>query len=189
MRLPLKFQGATQIGKFFALAAACAGFATGCGPSSDFNSALAKAKAGDLQAQVDVGMMYLEGKSVTMNSTEGLNWIKQAALKGHPAAQRTYGMLLRVAPPGSGKPEQAREWLEMAANQNDAPAQVEMANMLGLSTPPHEFVEAMKWALIAEKNGATNAAQVIKLIEAQMSATQIAEARSKASAFKPEAGK
>lgn len=154
-----------------------------CGPASDFKATLAKAKAGDPQAQLDVGLMYLHGKSVTLNSSEGLNWIKQAALKGHPAAQRTYGAMLRVAPPGMGTPEQAREWLEKAARQHDALAQLELASMLGAPNPPNDFVEALKWALLAEKNGATNAPTIRKLIEPQLSASEISQARAKAEAF------
>lgn len=65
---------------FLALLAAAA-LVTGCGPSGPFKAALEKAKTGDLQAQMEVGQMYLEGRDVKQDSTEGLSWIKQAAQK------------------------------------------------------------------------------------------------------------
>ena len=162
---------------------AAAALVTGCGPSSTFKATLAKAKAGDPQSQMEVGQMYLEGRDVKQDGAEGLSWIKQAALKGFPPAERTYGMILRVGPTGTGNVEQGRQWLEKAAHHGDVRAQMELAGILGLFTPPFEYVEAMKWALIAENHGATNAAVVKKMLEANMSATDVARARAKAAEF------
>lgn len=162
---------------------AAASLLLGCGPSSNFKTALARANAGEPEAQLEVSLMYLRGNGVKQNDTEGANWCKQAAFKGLPAAQRTYGMMLRDGAAVNRNPAQGREWLEKAANQNDVPAQMELAGTLGLFAPPFEFVEAMKWVLIAEKNGATNAPAIKKLIEPQMSATELSQARTKAAEF------
>ena len=156
---------------------------TACGPSSDFKATLTKAKAGDSQAQLDVGLLYLRGTAVSQSDTEGVNWVKQAAQSGLAAAQRTYGLMLRDGAGANRNPAQGREWLEKAAHQNDAAAQAELAGMLGVFSPPFEPIEAMKWALLAEKNGATNGAALQKIIAVQLTASQLAEARSKASEF------
>jgi TPR repeat protein len=156
---------------------------TGCGPTSKFKSTLEKARSGDPQAQLEVGQMYLEGRDVKLDGAEGLNWVKQAAQKGLPAAERTYGMILRVAPTGVGTAGQARQWLEKAANKGDVQAQTELASMLGLFSPPYDYVEAMKWLLIAERNGSTNAAALMNQMVGLMSAAEKSQARIRAEAF------
>ncbi len=147
---------------------AAAGPVTGCGPSSTFKATLAKAKAGDPQAQIEIGQMYLEGRDVKQDGAEGLNWIKQAALKGFPPA---------------GNVEQGRQWLEKAAHHGDTLAQIELAGIHGLFLPPFDYVEAMKWVLVAEKGGATNTPAIKKMLEAQMSASEVAKARARADEF------
>jgi TPR repeat protein len=159
---------------------------TGCGPTSKFKSTLEKAKSGDPQAQMEVGQMYLEGRDVKLDGAKGLNWIMQAAQKGLPAAERTYGLILRVAPTGGGTAGQARQWLEKAAAKGDVIAQVELGSMLGLSNPPFEYVEAMKWLLIAERSGATNATAMVQAVSGKMSPAEISQARAKAAAFEKE---
>ena len=156
---------------------------TGCGPTSNFKSTLEKAKGGDPQAQLEVGQMYLEGRDVKLDGAEGLKWVKQAAQKGLPAAERTYGLILRVAPTGVGTAVQARQWLEKAAAKGDVIAQIELGSMLGLSNPPFEYVEAMKWLLIAERSGATNAPALVQLVSGRMSPAEISQARIRAEAF------
>ena len=127
--------------------------------------------------------MYLEGKGVKQSDAEGTRWCKDAAQQGYAPAQRTYGTMLMIGGAVNRNRAQGREWLEKAARQNDALAQAELAGTLGLFQPPFEFVEALKWAILAEKNGATNAPTLRKLIEPQMSASEISQARSKAADF------
>jgi len=135
---------------------------------------------------MEVGQMYLEGRDVKLDGAKGLNWIMQAAQKGLPAAERTYGLILRVAPTGGGTAGQARQWLEKAAAKGDVIAQVELGSMLGLSNPPFEYVEAMKWLLIAERSGATNATAMVQAVSGKMSPAEISQARAKAAAFEKE---
>ena len=155
----------------------------GCGPSSGFKAALEKARAGDPQAQVEVGLMYLAGADVKESETEALNWHKQAAQKGFPAGQREYGRRLRDGIGGGRNLAGAREWFERAAVANDVAAQTDLAVLVGIDTQPPELVEALMWALLAEKNGATNGAALQKIIAVQMTASQLAEARRKAAEF------
>lgn len=156
---------------------------SGCS-SSEFKSAKKRAEAGEAQAQFDVAIMYLEGKATKQSDAEGVKWCRKAADQGFAPAERFYGMLLRD---GGGSLNrniaQARIWLEKAANKGDVQAQIELASMLGLFSPPYEYVEAMKWLLIAERNGSTNAAALINLMGGQMSAAEKSQARIRAEAF------
>ena len=156
---------------------------TGCGPSSEFKAVLAKAKSGDPQAQVEIGLLYLTGTGVKESEREALNWHKQAALKGLPAGQREYGRRLRDGIGGVRNLAAARDWLEKAANANDIEAQTDLASLIGTYNQPPEYVEAMKWLLIAEKAGSAAAPIIIKSIAGQMSAIELSQARSKAAEF------
>ncbi len=183
MKIPARPPRSRPSATCFLAFLAAAALITGCGPSSTFKATLAKAKAGDPQAQMEVGQMYLDGRDVKQDGAEGLSWIKQAALKGFPPAERTYGMILRVAPPPGGNVEQGRQWLEKAAHHGDTLAQIELAGIHGLFSPPFDYVEAMKWVLIAEKGGATNTPAIKKMLAAQMSASEVAKARARADEF------
>ena len=159
---------------------------TACGDSSEFKTTKEKALTGDPQSQLDLGMMFFLGKGTKVNNDEGVKWCRQAADKGLPAAQRTYGLMLCN---GGGVPRnqaQGRIWLERAANKGDVMAQVELASMLGVFSPPFDHVEAMKWLILAEKAGSTNAPAIIKLVAPEMSPAQMSEARAKAEAFEKE---
>ena len=162
---------------------AAASLLAGCGDSSNFKAVLAKAKSGDPQAQVDLGLMYLTGQGVKENEQQALNWHKQAAVKGLPAGQREYGRRLRDGIGGGRNLAAAREWLEKAANANDLEAQIDLAGLIGTYLQPPEYVEAMKWLLIAEKAGSPAAPAIIKSITGQMSATEISQARGRAAEF------
>lgn len=155
----------------------------GCS-SSEFKSAKKRAEAGEAQGQLDLGLLYLAGKGTRQSDAEGVKWCRKAADRGLPAAERVYGLLLRDGGASvQRKPAEGREWLEKAANKGDVVAQTELASMLGLFSPPFDYVEAMKWLLIAERNGATNAPALLKMLEGKLSAPELAQARARAAAF------
>jgi|GEM_PF-2259005 len=140
--------------------------------------------AGEAQGQLDLGLLYLAGKGTGQSDAEGVKWCRKAADQGLAAGERVYGLLLRDGGASVQRnPAQGRQWLEKAANKGDLVAQTELASMLGLFSPPFEYVEAMKWLLIAERNGATNAPALMKLLEGKLSASEMARARSQAAAF------
>ncbi len=105
------------------------GLWAGCGGSSEFQTAQAKAKKGDAQAQLDLAKMYMFGKGTKQDEVEARKWIEKAASQGIPAAQRIFGTMLRDAY-GSDHRDipKAREWLKKAADQGDAEAKAELAN-------------------------------------------------------------
>lgn len=154
----------------------------GCS-SSEFKATREKAMSGDPQAQLDLGLMYLAGKVTKQSDAEAVKWCLKASDQGLPAALRVYGLMLRDGAGVPRNPAQGRQWLEKAANKGDVIAQVELGSMLGLFSPPFEYVEAMKWLIIAERKGATNAPAMIKLVTEQMSPAELAQARAKADAF------
>jgi TPR repeat protein len=156
---------------------------SGCS-SSEFKSAKKRAEAGEAQAQYEVAIMCLEGKATKQSDAEGVKWCRKAADQGFAPAERFYGMLLRDGGASLNRNmAQARVWLEKAANKGDVQAQTELASMLGLFSPPYDYVEAMKWLLIADRKGSTNAAALMNLMVGQMSEAEKSQARIRAEAF------
>ena len=157
----------------------------GCS-SSEFKTTREKAEKGDPKAQLELGFMYLDGRGTKQSDAEGLRWCREAAEKGLPAAQRAYGLILRDGIVGGRNLVLARQWLEKAATKGDVMAQVELANTLAFSPPPQDYVEVMKWLILAEKAGSTNAPAIIKQVAPEMSPAEMSEARAKAEAFEKE---
>ncbi|MFM8471766.1 MAG: tetratricopeptide repeat protein [Limisphaerales bacterium] len=99
-----------------------------CGDSSEFKSALKRARADDAQAQLELAQMYMHGKGTKQSETEARKWCEKAAAKGLPVAQRIYGTMLRDAYGAEVRDiPKAREWLTKAAEQGDAQAKAELA--------------------------------------------------------------
>jgi TPR repeat protein len=121
------------------------------------------AEQGDVDAQYNLGMAYLDAKGVPKNETEALKWFLKAAKKGHVQAQSKLGYLysrrgLTVESGGNDVPAdlaEARKWYRKAAEQGDAEAQIG----LGFSylnqekNVPRNVPEALKWIRKAAEQG------------------------------------
>ena len=72
----------------------------------------ARAKAGSLQAQYDLGERYLYGIHISVDTTNGIYWLTRAAEGGHLAAQLSLGDYFLT----TGDRAKARYWIERLAN-------------------------------------------------------------------------
>jgi len=145
---------------WLALAAAAA-IAQGVGIDA---ALLAKAKAGDAAAQVEVGECYANGKGVAQDAGEAADWYRKAA------NQKSIGGELHLAElyrDGDGKKfprdmEQAAAWYRKAADQGDPGAQgtLGMLYTLGQGVPRSD-VDAYFWLDLAASVGSPNQAQYI----------------------------
>ncbi|MBF0123723.1 MAG: sel1 repeat family protein [Magnetococcales bacterium] len=92
-------------------------------PSPDDNSAdVAAAEAGDIEAQVNLGIMYAQGQGVPRNDAEAVKWFQKAADRGHAQAQFLLGMAHAL---GLGVPQdlvQACLWFYLALLQGEPDA-------------------------------------------------------------------
>lgn len=79
---------------------------------------LALAQAGDVAAQVDVGLMYSNGQNgATQSDAETFKWYRQAATHGNEVAQENVATLYSEGRGVSKSPTQAYMWLSLAARQ------------------------------------------------------------------------
>jgi uncharacterized protein len=121
-----------------------------------FNIFIILAEIGDMRAQLSVACMYESGEGIQKDLTKSVKWYRIAAEKGHPIAQNNLAVILLDT-----NPEEAIQWLFMAAENNFSFAQ----SMLGdihygyYNLPPNirdsmkNISEAVKWYQKAGKGG------------------------------------
>jgi TPR repeat protein len=110
---------------------------------------ISSARAGDAEAQYNLGRIYHHGIGVKQNNTEAADWYRRAAEQGHSDAQNSLGMLLVADQrdyPG------AAQWFALAARQGNADAQYNLGVIyysgLGVN---YEF--AAHWFQLAAQQG------------------------------------
>ena len=84
---------------------------------------LTKAKAGDAEAQFNLGDRYCHGDGVPQDDKEAVKWYRKAAEQGYAFAQHNLGVMYAN---GRGVPEDDKEavkWFRKAAEQGYAFAQ------------------------------------------------------------------
>ncbi len=113
-----------------------------------------QAEAGDVRAQVQLGLAYASGDGVTRHEPTAVAWFRKAADQGDPAGEYYLG---EVYATGRGVPldyGEALKWLRKAADQGEAHAQYNLAAMYmeGLGASKDEG-EAAKWMRKAADQG------------------------------------
>ena len=80
------------------------------------------AKAGNAQAQMDLGRAFLEGKGTQADAGQAFRWITQAAGRGLPEAEYELGVLYDEGNGTTQNPVLAAEWYQKAVGHNYLPA-------------------------------------------------------------------
>lgn len=84
------------------------------------------ANSGNINAQVNLGVMYDYGKGVTQNHKQAARWYRAAADKGNAIAQYNLAILLRAELVSGDENLTAEHWLKQAASQGYEAARVEL---------------------------------------------------------------
>jgi hypothetical protein len=119
-----------------------------------FADALARAKAGNADAQLQVAVLYAKGDGVAQDYETAANWFRAAAEQGLARAQYDLGVLYER---GRGVPvdlAQAFNWYKKAADSNYALGQFNLAVAYtkGQGTRP-DYAQAAQWYARAAKQG------------------------------------
>ena len=102
----------------------------------------AKAKAGDVEAQYQLGLMYFEGNGVDQSEKKGEFWIRKAAEQGHPRAQNDIGTMYANGVVVRKNMVEAIKWLTLSAKQGFGPGIRYMKDLE--ETLPREQIEKAK---------------------------------------------
>jgi clan AA aspartic protease (TIGR02281 family) len=119
-------------------------------------SLLAKAQGGDAQAQIRMGIRYLQGTGVTQDLKEAAKWFRLAADKGNTEALGFLGAIFHDG--GNGVAQDYREaakWYRLAAQKGDADAEDTLGDIFytGGAGVTQDFKEAAKWYRLAADHG------------------------------------
>jgi len=122
--------------------------------NSDIQSLTARAKAGDVSAQSDLGLMYATGKGGPQNDTEAVKWYRLAASQGDVDAQYFLGSMYDE---GRGVPQnyvEAAKWYRLAAERGDASAQYSLGALYEVGDGvPQSDIESVKWYRLSAQQG------------------------------------
>lgn len=173
--------------------AAWAGFAEGATAYNNKNYAVAYreiaplAKAGNVEAEHLLGLMYYTGRGVPQDYKQAMVWHKKAALQGKADAQYVVGAMYYTGNAVIQDQKQAVIWFTKAAEQGHAEAQ----QVLGLmycfhigGMPEDKVIAYMLWNLSAA-NGSANAVKQRAAILRKMTPEQIEEGQALSAAWKP----
>jgi len=117
--------------------------AAGGKPPADL---LAKAKAGDAEAQNELGEALYAGKrGMARNAVEAVKWFRQAAEQNLPAAQSNLGVCYERGDGVAKYEVEAYKWYLLAATQGDAKAKRNLS-MLELMVSQQEVAEGKRRA-------------------------------------------
>ena len=144
-----------------------------------------EAKQGDLEAQNDLGVKYIQGKGVVENYGKAVALFRMAAERGYAPAQMNLGQMYMTGKGVAQNHAQAAEWARRAAEQGDAEGQynlgVAYAEGKGV---PQDWVLAHMWFNISATNGKKGRRYTRYEVEREMTAEQIAKAQEMAREWK-----
>jgi TPR repeat protein len=115
---------------------------------------IVEAKQGKAYAQSNLGLLYWEGKGVSKNYKEAVEWFLLAANQGYAEAQNKLGHAYEI---GLGAPKDIKEavkWYNLAASQGHAKSQFDLGllyeagKVVGL-----DCAESVRWYRLAANQG------------------------------------
>jgi localization factor PodJL len=146
------------------------------------------ANRGLAMAQYRLAKVYERGEGVPIDLAAARQWTERAATSGNRRAMHDLGVYYAR---GDGAPldeAAAFRWFRQAAELGVGDSQYNLGVLYqqgrGVQANP---VESLFWFAVAARQGDTDAAARATAIEAQLTTTQVSQARARAAAFRPRA--
>lgn len=139
---------------------------------------VAAANGNLVEAQNELGLLYLSGKLGIADSPAGVAWLTRAAQGGNAQAQNNLATLYERGIGGVPKNiENAGQLYSLAANQGHGPATLALARLIyeGVGTKP-DPIKAWALATLAAERGEKDADALVKEISAKLDDKQRADA-------------
>jgi hypothetical protein len=162
----------------------------------DYHQALAQwmplAKAGNAEAQYDIGWLYAYGHGVPQDYGKALDWYRKSAAQGNLSAISNIGRLYQNGLGVAEDDAAAVQWYRLAADGGNGVAQYNLGSMyLRGDGVPQSDRDAHLWLSLALESDLpdqvrSDAKHDIRVVEAHMSADEIAESRRLVQAWRPQ---
>ena len=145
------------------------------------------AEHGNIQAQLQLGIRYFIGLTVTQDYQQAAHWYLKAAEQGSASAQLQLGGMYDDGVGVTQDFQQALIWYLKAAEQGNAVGQIKLGNMYTHGKGVmQDYIEAYKWFSIADASGHEGGSKNRRLVEKHMTPTQIDEAKQRVSEWTAE---
>ena len=125
---------------------------------------LAAAKAGNAEAAVMVGRIYIKGVGAPQDTTQGVSWIRYSAEHGDPDGQMAYAQMVQRGVGVSQSEQETLAWYRKAAAQNYARAEYNLAEILQKQNNS-EYKTLLHRAIL---HGLGRAAQTLRFLDNPM---------------------
>jgi len=139
--------------------------ALGAEPSPDVSALRAKAKAGKLEAQAELGIRLLMADGTGRDVPEALQWLRRAADRGNADAQSSLGLMYSFGQGVKIDTVEGLHWLRLAAAQGLAGAQYWLGDAYqrgrGVAI---DAQEAARWYRLAADQGDAPAEHSVGLL-------------------------
>jgi TPR repeat protein len=133
-----------------------------------------RAKRGDVQAELEMGLRYAQGDGFIKNPKEAAQWFSKAAKQGSGEAQYQLGLALLD---GQGVVQDFRAafaWIEKPARKGYAPAQYTLGELYRFGTGIEaDKAKAYLWYNLAAAQGVEDAAKARDTVGRQLKADQL----------------
>jgi TPR repeat protein len=121
-------------------------------------------EAGDSEAALFLGTMYLYGRGVTPDYSKARRWLEIASREGHVDALYNLGAMCDKAIGGERDVQQALHWFTLAADQRDPQAQLNLALLyMKGDGVPRDNEAGLEWLRRAAGNGSKRAQGLLDL--------------------------
>jgi TPR repeat protein/ankyrin repeat protein len=148
------------------------------------------AEKGEVRCQRLIGNLYAEGQGVPKNTNKAVLWLEKAALQNDEASISTIAAMYIKGASLSQDFVKAEQLLSLGAERGQARNQLILAILLsGKSMGRYSPKEAYKWSNLATQSQneqvAQQAVELRTQLEGSMTLTELAEAQSMSSKWKP----
>ncbi len=153
-----------------------------------FNEFMLLAKSGDAGAQLQLGLMYDNGRGKDQDHDQAFYWYKQSANNGNAHAQFNVAEMMALGQGTAQDHSQALKWYTRAAESGFPEAQYKLG--LALSSDDRgkqDLIEAYKWLTLSgiqQVEGADAAIELLDNLKIRMSSAEILEAKKRAVQWK-----
>ncbi len=124
------------------------------------------AKAGDANAQRDIGTLYDRGLGVERNSVEAVKWFRMSAEQGNSWGQHSLGQMYQIGRGVTKDVDEAMKWFQLSAEQGNIHGQYVLASIyFQRKQAPSDRDKAMKWFREAAEQGHPVAKSILRALE------------------------
>jgi hypothetical protein len=139
-----------------------------------------------MEAQFNLGALYMNGQGVAQDYRESARWYKLAAEQGQAEAEYNLGVLYANGQGVSRDNSEAAHWYRLAAEQGHADAGFNLGalytNGVGVTK---DLVEGYRWFTIAASQGDQDSVKAKERVAARLSPEELQRSRALAAAWTP----